>query len=368
MTGDQVPTVGVEEEYQLVDPASRELRSSGRLVLAEARRTLGEEVQPELYASQIEIRTPICSTLDEVGRELRRLRAAVATAAGRTGTRIAAAGTHPFSDWRDQRLSPKERYHNLVADHRRLADEEVVFGCHVHVGVPDREAAVAVLNRVRPWLAPLVALGANSPYWLGEDTGFASWRTELWRRWPLAGTPGPFADRAAYDALVEQLVATGGVREPTKLYFDVRPSERYDTVEFRVADVQADVDTAVLLAGLCRALAVTALAEEASGAPLDEVRPELLLAAKFRAARSGLDGELIDLPGRRAAPAAEVVEALVEHVRPALEAAGDEAVVGELAARVLADGTGAARQRAAMVRAGRIEGVVDDLIERTLAV
>jgi carboxylate-amine ligase len=371
VTGGGVPTIGVEEEYQLVEPGSRELRSTSRQVLAEARRIVAgadgdrDQVQPELYASQIEIGTPVCSTLDEVEASLRGLRAAVAEAAGRTGTRIAAAGTHPFSDWRDQRLSPKQRYRNLVADHRRLAEEEVVFGCHVHVAVPGREAAVAVLNRVGPWLAALIALGANSPFWLGDDTGFASWRTELWRRWPLAGTPSPFASRGEYDELLADLVATGAVREPTKLYFDVRPSERYDTVEFRVADVQTDVERALLQAGLCRALVVTALAEAERGEPLPAHRPELLLAAKWRAARSGLDAELVDLPGRRAAPAAEVVQALLEHVRPALEQAGDAERVDELAGRVLADGDGAGRQRAVLARAGKIEAVVDDLIERT---
>jgi carboxylate-amine ligase len=206
-------------------------------VLAAARPELGERVQPELYRSMVEMNTPVCSTLGEVRDAVRRARRVLAEAAERQGLRIAAAGTHPFSHWRDQAVTEKPRYRNLAEDYQQVFREQVVFGCHVHVGFDDREAAIQTMNRTRPWLPMLVALAGNSPYWLGADTGYASYRTEVWNRWPAAGRPHPFASRTDYDALVATLVATSSVREPTKLYWDVRPSTRLETLEFRVADV-----------------------------------------------------------------------------------------------------------------------------------
>jgi carboxylate-amine ligase len=206
-------------------------------VLPAARPELGDRVQPELYRSQVEMNTPVCATLGEVRDAVRRGRRALAEAAEGEGLRLAAAGTHPFSHWRDQTLTEKTRYRNLAQDYRQVFREQVVFGCHVHVGIEDREAAIQTMNRVRPWLPVLLALSGNSPYWLGADTGYASYRTEVWNRWPMAGMPQAFASRAEYDRLVETLMATGSVREPTKLYWDVRPSARQETLEFRVADV-----------------------------------------------------------------------------------------------------------------------------------
>ena len=201
--------------------------------------------------------------------------------------------------------------------------EQVVFGCHVHVGIDDREAAIQTMNRVRPWLPVLAALTVNSPYWLGGDTGYASYRTEIWNRWPTAGMPQAFASRAEYDALVETLVATGSVREPTKLYWDMRPSTRQETLEFRVADVCMGVEEAVLVAGLARALAFTCLQAALADEPDPVPRPELLRAAKWRAARHGLAADLVDVLGGQARPATEMVQRFLAAVRPGLEAAGD---------------------------------------------
>jgi glutamate---cysteine ligase / carboxylate-amine ligase len=313
----------------------------------------------------IETNTPVCTTLAEVRQALRRARRALVEAAGRHGLAIAAAGTHPFSSWADQEVTDKTRYHNLAADYRQLFREEVVFGCHVHVGFDDREAAIQAMNRVRPWLPVLLALSANSPFWVGADTGYASYRTEVWNRWPTAGMPQSFASRAEYDALVETLMATGSVREPTKLYWDVRPSARQETLEFRVADSVMAVDEAVMVAGLVRALAVTAHAAADRGDPDPRPRPELLRAAKWRAARHGLEADLVDVLAGQARPAAELVEAFLAEVRPALEEAGDLEEVTELVRVTLAGGTGAARQRQVFRRTGRLEDVVDLVVEAT---
>jgi carboxylate-amine ligase len=334
-------------------------------VLPAAEPALGERVQPELYRSMVEMNTPVCSTLAEVREAVRGSRRSLIEAAGRQGLRIAAAGTHPFSHWADQEVTPKTRYHNLADDYRQIFREEVVFGCHVHVGFDDREAAIQTMNRVRPWLPVLLALSANSPFWVGADTGYASFRTEVWNRWPTAGMPQAFDSRAEYDRLVETLVATGSLREPTKLYWDVRPSARQETLEFRVADSVMGVDEAVMVAGLVRALAVTANAAAVRGDPDPRPRPELLRAARWRAARHGLEADLVDVLAGRARPAAELVGAFLDEVRPALEEAGDLEEVTGLVRATLAGGTGAARQRAAFRRSGHLEDVVDLVVETT---
>jgi glutamate---cysteine ligase / carboxylate-amine ligase len=334
-------------------------------VLPEARPELGDRAQPELYRSQVEMNTPVCATLGEVRDAVRRGRRALAEAAEREGLRLAAAATHPFSHWRDQAVTDKTRYHNLAEDYRQVFREQVVFGCHVHVGITDREAAIQTMNRVRPWLPVLLALSGNSPYWLGADTGYASYRTEVWNRWPMAGMPQAFVSRAEYDALVETLMATGSVREPTKLYWDVRPSTHLETLEFRVADVCMAVDEAVMVAGLARALARTCHDAAVRGDPDPRPRPELLRAAKWRAARHGLDADLVDVLGGRALPAAELVRLFLAELRPGLEAAGDLEEATELVEATVARGTGAARQRAVFERTGRLEAVVDLAVEET---
>jgi len=358
-------TVGVEEEYQIVHASTRELRPRSGSVLPEARSKLGDSVQPELYLSQIEIGTPICHNLSEVRDEIVRLRREVIRAAERDGNRIAAAGTHPFSHWEEQRLTPQPRYVGIAEDYQQLAREHLIFGCHVHVGIRDREAAIRVMNRARPWLPLMLALAANSPFWLGDDTGYASFRTEIWRRWPMAGTPQVFASRAEYDALVETLVAAGGITDATKIYWDLRPSARFETLEFRVTDVCMTVDEAVMVAGLARALARTCYEQAARDEPLTHIRPELLRAAKWRAARYGLEAELVDPEAGSLVPAGEAAEKFLTFLRPSLEEQGAWDEVSSLVRGVLAGGTGAARQRAAYERRGSLEEVVDLIVAQT---
>ena len=358
-------TLGVEEEYQIVDAEKRGLRPRSLRILPGAREAVGDLVTPELYLSQIEIGTPICRSLGEVRDQLTHLRREVGAAAALQGSRIAAAGTHPFSSWENQTLTPQKRYEGIAEEYEQLAREHLIYGCHVHVGIKDREAAIRVMNRVRLWLAPLLALAANSPFWLGRDTGYASFRTEIWRRWPLSGTPQVFNSRSEYDALVEALVATGSADDATKIYWDVRPSARFETLEFRVTDVCLTVDEAVMIAGLVRALARDCYEQAARDVPLAPVRPELLRAAKWRAARYGLDADLIDVEECRAVPAHELVMRLLARLRPALEADGAWEEVGELVRGTLGRGNGASRQRAAFARAGSFVDVVDLVVAET---
>lgn len=358
-------TVGVEEEYQIVNPTTRELSSRAARILSKAKQTVGEEVQPELYLSQIEIGTSICRSIVEVREELVRLRRGLIEEAGRDGSRIAAAGTHPYSHWGEQHLTPKDRYHGIAEDYQQLAREHLIFGCHVHVGINDREVAIQVMNRARAWLAPMLALAANSPFWLGVDTGYASFRTEIWRRWPMAGTPQVFASRAEYDRLVDVLVATGSVTDATKIYWDARPSARFETLEFRVTDVCLTVNEAVMIAGLARSLARTCYQQAVRDEPLKHVRPELLRAAKWRAARYGLDADLIDTVSGSAVSARELIDRFLAFLRPSLEELGEWDEISALTYETVERGNGAARQREAFAREGRLEDVVDLIVEET---
>lgn len=362
-------TIGVEEEYQIVHPETRELRAASARILPQAERAEDVEkgeVQPELFLSQIEIGTPICQTLADVRAELMRLRRELVAAAERDGSRIAAAGTHPFSHWEDQEITPQARYIGIAQDYQQLAREQLIFGCHVHVGIKDKEAAINVMNRTRPWLAPILALAANSPFWLGVDTGYSSFRTEIWRRWPMSGTPQVFASRAEYDALVRALVESESVTDASKIYWDVRPALRFPTLEFRVTDVCLTIDEAVMVAGIARALARTCYRDAVRDKAVTHPRPELLRAAKWRAARYGLDADLIDVEGGRAVPAGEMIEKLLAHLRESLEELNEWEEIHALVDQTLQRGNGAARQRAALqANEGRYNDVVDYVVAET---
>lgn len=358
-------TIGVEEEYQIINPQTRELSSRVKQILPKAQKALGEEVQPEVQQSQIEIGTPVCRTLSDVRAELVRLRREVIAAAAKDGNQIAAAGTHPFSHYEEQQVTPKERYEALIRDYQQLGREIVIFGCHVHVGISDREAAIRVMNRARVWLAPLLALAASSPFWLGSDTGYVSYRTEIWGRWPISGPPLIFESHAEYEKLVQALVATKSVEEATKIYWDARLSERFPTVEFRVMDVCMTVDEAVMVAGLVRALARTCYEQAMRDEPFPTARHEIIRAAHWRAARYGLEEDLIDVSAECAVPARELVEKFLAFVRPSLEEYGDWDEVSAIVRETMQRGTGATRQREAYKRTGRLEDVVDLIVAET---
>ncbi|HEV3363960.1 MAG TPA: glutamate--cysteine ligase [Acidimicrobiia bacterium] len=353
-------TIGVEEEFLVVDAESGGLAPEGPTLLPEARRRLGEEdVHPELHSSQLEINTSVAETLADVRHELTKLRRGLAGILAENRYRLAASGTHPFSAWtEDPDVHPK--YAVVEQEYQHIAREQIMCGVHVHVGIDDPERAISVVNGVGPQLSPIVALAANSPFWEGLDTGYASYRTELWRRWPMAGTPAPFADRAEYEQLVDTLFRTGSIDDHARIYWDVRPSAKFPTVEFRVADVGLTVDDTVMVAGLVRALAATA-----ATAPVGPVRPELLRAATWRAARYGITGTLIDVEAGEDVPARELIGRFLDRLRPALVDLGDWDEVSELVDRVFADGTGADRQRRVLAETGELSAVLDFIVKET---
>ncbi|NAZ77571.1 YbdK family carboxylate-amine ligase [Kineococcus sp. T13] len=331
--------VGVEEEFLLVDPDSGAARADAPLVLA----AVGAAAEAELQRQQVETGSAPQRHLGELRRDLAAARARVAEAAAADGALLVATGTHPLVT--EPTTTEGERYQRMSARFGLLAREQLTCGCHVHVEVPDRDEAVAVVDRIRPWAPVLLALSANSPFWQGVDAGYASYRARVWERWPTAGPTPVLGDAAGYDAHVERLLGTGVPLDAGMLYFDVRLSARYPTVEVRVADVCLRVQDAVLLAGLVRALADTALGEAAAGTPVPGAGVAELRLAAWRAARDGAGGVLLSPLDGHPRPAAEVVGQLLEHVGGALRDNGDEELVRAGAAAVLERGTGADWQR-----------------------
>lgn len=348
-------TLGVEEEYLLLDrrtalPAARvgRLRAAARQEPGLAR----EDVDSELLQALVEVATPVCADLGEVGAHLARFRRSVGAAARRVGCRLAATGGAPLMADATVPVTGTQRYRELRADAAQLADEQLICGMHIHVAVPDRQAGAAALGRLRPWLPVLVALGANSPFWGGHDTGFASWRTVVFGRWPVSGAPPFFSGAAHYEERVAALLGTGVIADRHQLYWHARLSDTYPTLEVRAPDVQLDVDSAVTLAGIARGLVVTALREGRRGArPLDPPA-SILQAAGWHAARRGLTADLVDPRSGTPLPAADVVGDLLDRITPALRELGDADRVTAGVHQLVTRGTGAARQRAALTRGG----------------
>jgi carboxylate-amine ligase len=353
-----IRTVGVEEELMLVDPDTGHLKAvSPRAVRAN---DTDAEVEHELFLQQIETSTPPCSTAEDLVRGIREGRRAVGRAAAAVSARAVAMPT-PVLPEDDEAFTPKARYRKIEAEYGELARGGLVCAMHMHVDIADDHEGVRVIDGIRPWLPLLVALSANSPYWHGRDTGHASWRSQVWGRWPTAGAAQPFGDVETYRAVADQLVGWGAGMDAAMLYFDVRLSAKYPTVEIRVADVCTDVEDAALVALLARALVET---HAEDGCP-PTWRADLLRASGWRAARFGVTADLVHPVEGRLVAAREVFDAAVAHVRPRLEASGDLERVTDAFERLVARGSGAARQRRAFEVGGDLRSVVEDLARRT---
>ncbi|MFC6081102.1 carboxylate-amine ligase [Sphaerisporangium aureirubrum] len=355
------PLLGVEEEYLIVDPVSRAVSPRAAELIDRASAELGDLVCSEITKFQLEAKTPPCTTNAEVERHLRRMRTAVAASARELGLSVVASGTPVLGDVVPPPITDHPRYDVGIATYRALHDEQTICAGHVHVHLPDRERAVLVGNHVRPWLPVLVAMMANSPYWAGRDTGYASWRALSWSKWPVAGPPPYFRSLAHFEGTVAALTEAGALVDPGTIFWDVRPSARLPTLEVRVTDVPATVEESALLAAVARGLVVTFLSRVEAGDPGPPVPGELLRVAYWRAARDGLDGHGFDPVTGELRPAADMVAALLDLIGPALCDAGDLDMVKERLDHLLRNGTGAARQRAAFDRNGRLTDVVDFL-------
>jgi carboxylate-amine ligase len=353
-------TLGVEEEFLLVDEHGQ-LAASGPEI-TEAVDDPDGQVEHELRRCQVESATKVCTDVDEIVAGLRGLRDQLAAEAGERGQRLLPAGTSLLADDRPPRFTPDSRYQHMSWDFGALARASLTCACHVHVAIPDRETGLLVSNHIRPWLPLLLALAANSPFYDGVDTRYASWRYEVWRRWPSAGPPPRFRSIDDYESRVDGLLRCGAILDRGMIYWDIRLSEHQPTVEIRIADVMPTVEHAALLAVLVRALAGRAL----DGAPLvaepeTDVPQEVLRGQLWRAARDGLAGRCVDPGTGRLVPTWQLVDGLVDDLSPYLRSTGDTEHVTETLAVLRATGGGAQRQRARYDRRHRITDVIDDL-------
>lgn len=355
---------GIEEEYFVVDPVSREVVPRAAAVVRRAGAALGDRASTELVGFLAEAKTPPCDDLDKLGEQIRSMRAAMAAAAAAEGVRLAATGTPVLGRVVPAPIAAGARYAESLATYRGLDDEQSICSCHVHVEMPDRERAVQVSNHLRPWLPTLLALTANLPYWAGRDTGHACWRVMAWARWPVAGPPPYFESAAHYDDLVGTLLGCGALMDTGTIFWDVRPSARLPTVEIRLADVAPTAADAAVLAALIRALVQVSAAAADAGERAPDPPQEMLRAAYWLAARDGLTGTGVDLSTGRPAAFRALAGDLLAHVLPALRDGGDLGAVALGLRRLLTRGTGAERQRDAYRRRGRLTDVVDAAILR----
>jgi carboxylate-amine ligase len=366
ISGDTGSTIrfGVEEEFLVVDPATRKVTPGAGAVVRRAGHRLGSRVCGEITKLQVETRTEPCHTAAELHGQLAEGRAALAAAAEAEGLRVVASGTPVLGLPVPPPVTEGPRQDRGAATFRGLHDELGICALHVHVELPDRERAVLVSNHLRPHLPALIALAANSPYWGERDTGYASWRTLIWHRWPVAGPPPYFSSAGQYDALVDTLLGAGALVDRGTVFWDIRLSAHQPTLEIRVADVPITAAESASLAALIRALVISVGAAVDRGDPGPVVAPELMRLAYWRAARDGLGGCGVDVHTGELRPATELADRLLRLAEPALAESGDlERVAGSLR-RLAADGDGATRQRRAAGR-GNLADVVDHLVRQT---
>ena len=357
-------TIGIEEEYQIIDPVTRELKSYITEILQEDSVVLGE-VKPELHQSMVEIGTNVCHTAAEVRNELVRLRRTVMELAARRGLVIAAAGTHPFSSWIEQEITPLERYIGVKEDLQELAQSLLIFGTHVHIGVEDPEFRIDAMNVCRYFLPHVLALSTSSPFWMGRNTGLKSDRSIVFRSVPRTGIPRTMNSWADYLSFVNVMVATGSIPDASKLWWDVRPHHKFPTIEFRLCDVCTRVDEAVAIGAIFQAIICKLWRLRRDNITFRQYVPALIEENKWRASRYGLDGHLIDFGREEQFQARVLIAEMLEwFLDDAVEELGSRREV-DLAYRILHEGTSADRQLAVYRETGDLKAVVDNLVRET---
>jgi carboxylate-amine ligase len=358
-------TLGVEEEFQIIDPETRELRSHVQELLEEGKRVLKERVKPEMHQSVIELGTGICKDIAEARRDIGEMRAEIIRLAARTGMRVAAAGTHPFSNWADQKIFPDPRYDSVVEEMQLLARANLIFGLHVHVGIADRALAFQIMNEARYFLPHLLALSTNSPFWLSRNTGLKSFRTKVFDRFPRTNIPEYFESPAEFDDFVRILVKTKCIDNGKKIWWDVRPHPFFETIEFRVCDIPMRLDETVALAALIQAICVKLYKLRAQNLGFRRYRRALILENKWRASRYGIEGKLIDFGKEIEVPFGDLVREMLEFVDDVVDELGSRKEVAHVN-WILENGTGADRQLAVYnATNGDLKQVVDYICEET---
>jgi len=358
-------TIGIEEEYQIVDPETRELRSYITQIIEEGKLILREQVKPEMHQAMVEVGSSVCQTPAELRTELVRLRSAIIGLAGKNGLKIVAAGTHPFSSWMTQEITPQERYMGVKQDMQELAQRLLIFGTHVHVGIEDREFLIDAMNVMRYLLPHILCLSTSSPFWMGRTTGLKSYRSIIFRNFPRSGIPRVFQSYEDYHYLVDTLVNTNTIPNASKIWWDVRPNSSYPTIEFRICDVCTRVDEAICIAAIFQAIVAKLWKLRRDNLTFRVYPHDLIEENKWRAVRYGLDGKLIDFGKQEERPARELIREMIEwFIGDVIDELGSRKEV-EYAYRILQEGSSADRQLATFQQTGDMKAVVDQLIRET---
>jgi len=358
-------TIGIEEEFQIVD-GDGQLKSHSETLLAAAAPRLGEQIKAEMMQSVIEAGTKICADISEARAEITTLRGTLAALLAPVGLRIASAGTHPFSHWQDQQVTEAERYKILEDELQDVIRELLIFGLHVHVGIPDREARVEVMNEARYFLPHLLAISTSSPFWLARNTGLKSYRQVIWGRFPRTGIPPQFSSYDEYENFVEVLVKTRSIDNGRKIWWDLRPHAFFPTIEFRVCDAATRVEETLCLAALTQAICAKLLVLREKNQGFRRYLPSLIQENKWRAMRGGMDAKLIDFGKQVEVPMKELAVELLEFIDDVVDALGSrkEAEYLETIAR---EGTSADRQIRVWKETGHLHAVVDSVASETIS-
>jgi carboxylate-amine ligase len=359
-------TLGIEEEFQIIDPETRELRSHIEQIMEDGKMTLRERVKAEMHQSVVEVGTDICHNVVDAKEAVVDLRSNLWRLAQNRGLTIAASGTHPFSHWMDQKISKGDRYRVLVEDMQQIARANLIFGLHVHVGIPDRETAIQVMNMARYFLPHLFALSTNSPFWNGRNTGFKSYRVKVFERFPRTGIPDAFESLAEYNDYLALLVKTGCIDNAKKIWWDIRLHPFFDTIEFRVCDIPMRVEETIALAGLMQALVSKLHKLLKQNMTWRNYRRRLLDENRWRASRYGISGKLIDFGKQEEVDTPALILELLEFVDREIDEFGSRKEVGYIH-EILRNGTGADRQLAVWERTRDTRAVVDYIVSETTA-
>src|SRR3954464_11301277 len=357
-------TLGIGEEFAIVDPVTRELRSHIQEILEGGKITLKEQIKPEMHQSVVELGTEICQSVVDARQHVVELRSKLASLAGRAGLKIASTGTHPFSHWRDQEITEGERYKEIVENMQQLARANLIFGLHVHVGIPDRESAIHVMNQARYFLPHIYALSVNSPFWVGQNTGLKGYRLKVFERFPRTGIPDSFESLSEYEDYCKLLVKTGCIDNAKKIWWDIRLHPFFDTLEVRVCDAQSRVDDTLAIAALIQAIISKLFKLLHQNTTFRVYRRRLLDENRWRATRYGIDGMLIDFGHETEVDERSLLNELLDFVSTEVKELGSEREMADIE-RIIREGTGADRQLAVWERTQDVKAVVDHIVVET---
>src|SRR5438046_3966878 len=357
-------TLGIEEEFAIIDPETRELRSHIHEILEGGKIMLKEQIKPEMHQSVVELGTEICQSIVDARAHVLELRSKLAELAGRSGLKIASVGTHPFSHWHDQLITEGERYQEIVKDMQLVARANLIFGLHVHVGIPDRERAIHVMNQARYFLPHIYALSVNSPFWVGRNTGLNGYRLKVFERFPRRGIPDAFESLSEYEDYCKLLVKTGCIDNPKKIWWDIRLHPFFNTLEVRVCDAQSRVDDTLAIAALLQAIVSKLFKLLRQNTTFRVYRRRLLDENRWRATRYGIDGKLIDFGRETEVDTRSLLNELLEFGSTDASELGSHKEMAHVE-RIMREGTGADRQLAAFARTQDMKAVVDQIVAET---